>query len=620
MSTRNRKGRFSAPPPSDRPKRPIISHSENVPTVSYRGRGVVDDHSVRLGEFRDVKLMWDHRDALFMEFFHNSPPGTAKKSTEKLRVIKDYWKSLQSELTRTISLANLNENQTKGFVPYVRARKSRHVLVPFFNRFLRAIGASARLLVPNPYSPLEPGVKKTTSMETYRHALKRAKSDAEIIRKRLQCFHHLRPLGADPRSDAAGWTPPENRIWFVENVIGVNVPRWDILKSNPKVSPHLHSLGRSPGAMTTDNAGKETAEKGYLAHVRWFYPHPDDLVPFIALLLLRTPLNLMSIADAQVGVDWDSPYYFNMSSKNGEFVFVWFDKVRGRVDRLDDPNPVFTVSPKTPWSYPYQVRKFVEELTFELRREVKRQICTLPTDQAASIEELSRLRSIENDLFLYRSHRGINSLRHVMLTGNPPNFLTEGLKNYGISAGETRGNNVAHVYNLSGQNLVSIHMLALHRDKNLAILYARREAAVRKTEELFRRIFNHSINLISADIFDIDNLKLLLEAQDLSESQIRNLLSRDSITRWGNRCANPRRPPKGFDQGTPDGELCREQNCIDGCSNARWFSDSRTHIKNLLCSLRLKLETLPHAVSSSSSLPSKISRLELIDRALERSK
>ncbi|WP_140426974.1 hypothetical protein [Ensifer aridi] len=619
MGTRNRKGRFSAPPPSERPKRPIISHSDSVPTVSYRGGRVVDEHSVHLGEFRDVKLMWDHRAALFTEFFHNSPPSTAKNNTTYLRVIKGYWKYQQSKLTGTITLSSLNEHQTNGFVQYVQSRRSRHVLVPIFNRFLRAIGASARLLVPNPYSPSEPRVKKSKSIKTYRRALKRAKIDAEVIRNRLQCFHHLRARGADPRSEAAGWTLPENRIWFVENVIGLSVPRWNVLKSNPEVSRHLHDLGGFPGAMSTDNLGKEIAEKGYLAHVRWFYPQPDDIVPFVALLLLRTPLNLMSIADAQVGVDWDSPYYFNMSSKNGEFVFVWFDKVRGRVDRLDDPNPVFTISPKTPWSFPYQVRKFLEDLTSELRLEVKRQICTLSADEAASVEELNFLRSIENDLFLYRSYKGINSLRHVMRAGNPPLFLTEGLKNYGISAGETRGNNLAHVYNLSGQNLVSIHMLAVHRDKNLAILYARREAAVKKTEELFRHIFNNSIALISANIFDIENLKLILEAQEFSESQIRTLLSRDSIARWGNRCANPRKPPKGFDQGTPDGELCRGQNCIDGCPNARWFSDSRVHVKNLLSSLRLRLETVPHAVSSSSSLLSKISRLELIDRALERS-
>lgn len=618
MGKRNRKGSFSAPPPFDHSMRPTTNFSETIQTVSYRGGNVVDDHFVSLGEFQDVKLMWDHRDALFMDFFHNSPKGTNKNAARFLRVIRDYWRHLQTKLRFSLTLQLLREEHTNGFMEYIQTYASKEIHVRYFNRFLRAIGAPARLLIANPYSTSERAVKKSPPSGAFRNAVHRAKADADVIRKRLKDFHRLRPLGRDPRLQRGGWTFPENRIWFVENVIGMSVPAWTDLKRNPEVGRYLYKLQCHVGAPGVDGDGNEIGQNGYLAHVRWFYPQPDDLIPFIALLLLRTPLNLMSIADAQVGGDWESPYYFNMSSKNGEFVFVWFDKVRGRHDRLNDPNPVFAVSPVTPRSYPYQVRKFVEELTAELRKELRREIDAMSIDPAASTQELNRLRSIENDLFLYRSFKGINSLRHVMLAGNPPLFLTEGLRNYGISAGDTRGNNLAHVYNLSGLNLVSIHMLAMHRDKNLSILYARREAAVRKTEQLFRNIFNHSINLIAASIFDTENLKLLLEAQNFANDEIGSLLNADTVARWGNRCANPRRPPHGFADGTPPGQPCRGQNCIDGCPNARWFSDSGKVIKHLLINLRSKHAALPHAATASSSLSSKISRLELIQRELQK--
>ena len=140
-----------------------------------------------------------------------------------------------------------------------------------------------------------------------------------------------------------------------------------------------------------------------------------------------------------------------------------------------------------------------------------------------------------------------------------------------------------------------------------------------QTEFLFfNNIFNHSINLIAADIFDVGSLRLLLEEQELTEQEIGHLLDHNMVARWGNRCADPYKPPKGFDRGTRAGQLCKEQNCIDGCPNARWFRDSRQVVKQLLAQYRAKMDEMPLTTVAASTLQSKIKRLQSILRALER--
>ncbi|MEZ0000971.1 hypothetical protein [Sinorhizobium fredii] len=583
---------------------------------SYRGQGVVDTFTISLDEFHDVNIIWKYRSKVFHHIFHARSRASHKTYLHLLRIVATYWRSQQKNLGKNIDIPDLSPSLTNGFTLMVDGAGNAEKIISFFNRVLKAVGVDDTLLIANPYTKRESAPKRTMTEDEFRNALHRANSDADIVRNRFLTLATLRNTGIDPGLDESLWSSEANRIWYLEHKIGLHLPKWDDLYRLPEFSKSIKLISGFPGAPSFDSEGKLIKKPGYFEHVRWFYPAIGDLVPFVGLLLARTPLNVSAIMAARVGEQSNSPYYFNVTNSPSEhFVFVWWPKTRGRHDPLAEPKLVSTISPIKPRSYPYQVRLFVEELTAELRKEVRRRIEMLArTGEQA--EELQRLRSIENDLFLYRTEQGINSLRAASLDGNLPEGLSAGLKNYGITARDTRGSNLVHSYNASGQKLWSIHALAGHRDLDLAILYARRDAAIDKVECLFRDIFNHSLNLIEVDAFDTERLRLILTAQGLSKRQVSNLLSKETRTRWGNRCANPKRPPPGFDRRTPPGEDCREQNCIDGCSNGRWFSDSSHVVDELIETLQSKRDSQPFLATVSGTLNSRIDRLLEISRAL----
>jgi hypothetical protein len=137
-------------------------------------------------------------------------------------------------------------------------------------------------------------------------------------------------------------------------------------------------------------------------------------------------------------------------------------------------------------------------------------------------------------------------------------------------------------------------------------------ATIERHFELFQNIFALSVSLINSDQFTHEALKIILEAQGFVGQSIDNLVNPEFRTRWGNNCATPYDPPPGFSQGTRPGEMCRCQDCIDGCPSARWFYDALSIVEKQHAALCARRDNVGLISIEGSSLPSQIARCETL--------
>ena len=228
--------------------------------------------------------------------------------------------------------------------------------------------------------------------------------------------------------------------------------------------------------------------------------------------------------------------------------------------------------------------------------------------------EFDRLDDIKDDLFLYKTEITVSSLARDMRAGYVPTsfdlFIAKsGLK---VSLRQLRDVAVIFSYNASGQNLFVAQLMAAHAGAGSTALYLRRRSTLNRIFDRAAEVFGKSLDLIGSDTFDVARLRRVLTTQGLDDGSITNLLDVENTTRWGNRCADPANPPRGFDGGRTSGDLCRGQDCIDGCPHARWFRDSIEHVaRNLVAGERL-LDELGAESTEASSLPDRLRRCKTL--------
>jgi hypothetical protein len=101
-----------------------------------------------------------------------------------------------------------------------------------------------------------------------------------------------------------------------------------------------------------------------------------------------------------------------------------------------------------------------------------------------------------------------------------------------------------------------------------------------------------------------------LAAQGLNPSQIANVINKNKRARFDSGCLDPYNPPPGFDRGTPPGEACRLQDCIDGCHNARFLPQSLPHLIRERLKCRAQLKFIGPLAASTSILSARIQNLD----------
>ncbi|WP_064828037.1 hypothetical protein [Rhizobium phaseoli] len=576
---------------------------------------------------KDVPLIWEYRQRIWEHLFSMSD-GTTKSRIPKLKVVADFFRNLRDHHHIDIlSIADLDLAITTSFLQYVEKQKQNSSKTDFYRNLLRAIGIPSELVPLNPFPRQRVSDPVLYNDQQTRAAVKTLKRECEVVMKRVKTLQSMLSTGKDPRREHGGkkgdWKRPENGVFIATQVVGVSLISWDDMNASndiPGFRSIMHGLNECPGAPYLSHDGSVSIENGWTGQIRWFHPFADDIAPFVVLTMIRTGVNFSAIAKVKSGkANWSEPYPFTVGgSPADQYVFMLFEKVRGTPSDDDNEGPnIRVVSSTRPYSHPYRVFDFVEQLTAPLRAEMRNELARLKAINDRSEKEQQRLLKLErikDDLFIYRTKStGFGSLAdHADISS--PLAIKKCLLRCKLETNirHLRSLKINFAYTESSNNLFVSQLLAHHRTASTSLFYIRRRATLERHYQLFQNIFALSISLINSDKFTHEALRVTLEAQGFIGETLDNLMNPEFRTRWGNSCATPYNPPAGFSQGTEPGEMCRVQNCIDGCPSARWIYDAVSIVEKQHATLCARREKIGLISIQGSSLPSQIERCETL--------
>ncbi|WP_426122767.1 hypothetical protein [Pararhizobium sp. PWRC1-1] len=578
-------------------------------------------------DFKSCDLLWNNREVIFDNIAEDRSEGTIKSYRNLLRAISAYIGHTRSNGALVPTQAGeIDTPFVVGFLMFIDREKNRAGKVRFFYRILGVIGVPASVLPPNPFDDEDPEPLSIPSVDQIRMTVKMLKADCQLVIARSNRVAALENEARDPRRVGGGkkgeWKKPQSGYFAVSRIVGIHLKPWHLMRNEAWFSTVMRGLETCPGPTVVDGSGTVSVQFGWNGHIRWFHPFHDDLIPIMSLVMVRTGFNFSSVVRLKCG-EWEEPYPFNHNLRD-DFCFIRGLKSRGKQDALDPPKVVRCVSSKRPWSHPYRLLKFVEELTAKLRTSINDRIselecrATTPKEQ----DEFLHLKKIKDDLFIYRTQSGkhaVNSLATYAGNGLADTAMRF-LKRYGLSDGvrSMRNFRLSYAFEMSSHHLAFVQILAGHATGRTSLIYAKREAALDRIYKVFQEIFTLSISLINAGRYTLENVRALLEAQGLSNDGILNVTNPNYLTRWGNGCATPTNPPRGFDADTPPNHYCRHQNCIDGCPSARWFPSALAVVKNKIAELEERRSRLGLQSLLASSLDNRIRRCRDILNELER--
>lgn len=588
--------------------------------------------------FADCRLIYRNAHAIREEFLKEKK--AIKKPLGSLRTIQNFITLHENKhKTKINSASDVTVDFCVEFVVYCLARfaSSAAQEIRFCWRLLKTVGVPTDVIPPNPVSDPLPKSREELDERSARYFLNSAKKEARVVIDRYHQVEEMASRGKDPRRVAGGrngdWDQLENRLWVCREVLGLQTRT----ESDLVALGHrgiIRSMEERPGAIVIDPKLGPIQEDGLFAHLQFYHPSLADLAPFIGLLMIRSNVNLQCVADCQAASSkWSEPYAraFSHGEEPDRWVSIILPKLRGaqghkrkRSDGMKSgkvakaPARIVVPSLKRPWSHPFQVLSFVQKLTHPLRTEVKRRIKEIFSKTEISheeVRELDRLQSIKDDMFLYRNRSLITSLKAITRESQmTPTALVEVFERYGLTAGvrQLRDAGLQFGFRTSGHSLLILHLLARHSSRGTAAAYARRQDFFRRSQELFVAIFDKSVALVRSSNYTIANLKQELRASGLEDWQIANVLDPNTRSRYGNRCGGPTSPPAPFDNGTPPGQLCRGQDCIDGCPLARFLPDALPFLVKQWNSIKQQLASVGIAAAFENSLQHRLSKLERI--------
>lgn len=597
------------------------------------------EREFKFDSFLDCLLIYNNAQLIREEFLKKNYTRKTMKSFKKIR---DFIKSYERKSSRKVTTS---DDITVGFcVDFIvccikRSKSTAAQEIRFCWRFLRTIGVPSDLIPPNPTTDILRNPRAELNETSARNFLNAAKREARIIIDRYHQAEGLQSRGRDPRRISGGtngsWDLLENRLWICREALQIRVSTEDdfIARGHRGI---IRSMERRPGAVSIDPKLGPVQQNGLLAHLRFYHPSLADLAPFIGLLMIRSNVNLQCIADCPAASSkWTEPYNhaFSQSEKDDRWISIILPKLRGAQGyagprkRFDgarngavakSPAKVSLPSLTRPWSHPFQVLTFVEKLTQHLRAEVKRRIGEITKQHEIADDEkqeLERLISIQDDMFLYRNRNLVTSLKLATREAQfTPTALTDVFERYGMTDGvrQLRDAGLQFGFRSSGHSLLILHMLARHSNPATAASYARRRDFLRRSEELFVTVFEKSVALVRKSNYSLANLKEELRSSGLEDWQIKNVLDQKNRSRYGNRCAAPESPPEPFNVGTATGQLCRGQDCIDGCPLARFLPDALPFLVKQWTSIKQHFASVGIAAGFDNSLQDRLSKLERI--------
>ncbi|API50983.1 hypothetical protein BMW22_04395 [Rhizobium leguminosarum] len=583
MARGTRLGNFSKTVAPKNVLREVKANSLTV--VSQQGKNRPLERELPLDNYHNVPLIANYLPEIRRVAARRKTPGSIKALKADLRDLgaySAYYTELYGNEITTNSEVEISF--TYSAVDFFENQGGRVHRLRNFNRLMIAIGIDRKLLATVPWDDDPPPPKEVLSDEAVRKALRLAKKDVRVVINRLEECQTLNAIGFDPRRESGGkmgdWSKPECRYWIMKNVFRFEARLFDELRFRMNLNSELRGFEKRPGAEFVELDGTIQRHEGWLGHQRWTFPFATDLIPFFTIILLRSSVNAAALSIVNVRERWAVPCPVRLGANRTEdFVYILCQKVRGRRIASGRPKVIRFMSEATHWDHPYQLMKFVEKWTKPLRNEIYRRIKEIKAIEMitpAQAKELARLIEIKDDLFIYKTEQQISSFAEDMSKGTVGRAFPVTLKRYGLpnSLRYLRDVGLAHSQGTSGGNLLVLRIIANHSNISTAAAYARRKQLIERAEERSKASFDNSLKLIREKRFSKDALRKELTDQGFNSAEVSNLMNPGNETRYGNRCANPEAPPKGFDFGTAPGDACRHQDCIDGCPHARWFRQS----------------------------------------------
>ncbi|WP_156397548.1 hypothetical protein [Rhizobium sp. Root1204] len=592
-----------------------------ISIASYRGPTRAQENEFPFEDYKEYPVIFNNADRIYDHILKGRSHSTLIVLRRGLNLIVEFLTWLKNY--HGIAVSNVDDidlNTSSMIYIFLVERLGNYKKISFFRRVLRTLGILEENIPLNTFLSTSTEVKDVVPIEVVVKMYIHFKREVEIIIDRSKEFDSLKLLGHDPRREHGGksrdWQNLANRIYVILHVFGTEIQSVRGRRVDDGLRTAIAGLENHPGAMVLRVDGNHKRLKGPTGYLAYLYPSERDLLPFVALLLIKTRFNLAVIMGLRIGVYAFKPVslIFGQSERVIQFAAPKYRTVQ---NADDEPNFVHCLSLIRPYAHPYQLIKFLERLTTPLRKEVKRKIKELKLKKFLNTSEksyLDKLETIKDDLFLYYASGEIGSLGTFAKTGASPTVFGMALKNldFPTSLGALRSAALAYGANMSGATESITQLLGDHKNKRSAKNYWNRKQLHNRWSALFVEVFELSMALIEANTFSKENLRLLLQRQGLSQKEINNLIETGHLTRWGNRCSDPYDPPPGFNVGTVDGRRCVGQACIDGCRRARWFPDALDLIQTERNNMLERLCNVGIAATAHSVIHDRITRCEKI--------
>jgi|GEM_PF-5087183 len=265
---------------------------------------------------------------------------------------------------------------------------------------------------------------------------------------------------------------------------------------------------------------------------------------------------------------------------------------------------------------PYNLIQMVLLWTSPLRESIRAELDTLVNTQknCGSIDEsrLQVLRRMSRRVWLYLDKTGdiayfdianaggwhsISSLIRAaelkLPDGTIPRFSQEFVrKSWAVFA-----------YEGSGFNLIVTQMALGHSDLASLLSYLDRKAIRNRNRKEWFNLQRNVLAFLERGALDVRSLRKIVQGGQLSDDEARTLASRSTLTRQGVLCSSPRKPDGHVEPSHRLGELCRKQNCLDGCSRAFVTWETSLYLARRILELRALRDSMSLPVWISSDYP-----------------
>jgi hypothetical protein len=240
---------------------------------------------------------------------------------------------------------------------------------------------------------------------------------------------------------------------------------------------------------------------------------------------------------------------------------------------------------------PYQILRFMIEITEPLRRTLRKRMLQVQTEFRGKVNiavdaQLSLMESAIKSPWLFHSISEIGRVdcfrpsdsvhlneviravikRHDLARAHP--------RLAGYTTSNMRDAWIGHAYSKSGYDVLVARLASQHSNFRSLRHYLNRRRYREHSEAAIRKVQTAAFSEISERRpLDLTRLRLLVENGAITVEQAKRLADYRQRTRLGMGCLDPHHPPPHIAPGHPPGEICRIQRCL-GCEHGVVFQDS----------------------------------------------